>query len=202
MNMTIKNFSPISIAVTCLILTQVAWARDYVPPPSGPYQSSVVINHSTIDGEPQQVYKFPPADILTDGNAARGSGFLSDSGPGPDDTEQKQPDQERRVGMIPPQSTLPGAGNQLAPGSSPYQWQVPQTYDPYQSSAPAWNGYNTGNVPAYKQNVWQQTPQYGYAPQYPYSYGQPNQYNANNYPFYGMPSPWNVMPKNPFFSDR
>ncbi len=183
-----------------LMAMHSASARDYIPPPNGPYQSSVVINNSIVDGEQQQVYKFPPADILIDEKPEPGSDFVSQSEGQRRDSQGPLagPGADNQADLQQPQSMMTGPQFQRAPEDY-YQWQAPQgnSYNAMQR----WGNYQ-GAAPNYNPNVWQQNPQYGYPQQYPYSYGTPNQYNGVNNPFYGMPSPWNVMPKNPFFSDK
>jgi hypothetical protein len=194
----IKQITSIITGVLLLSVSVAVQARDYVPPPSGPYQPLVVINNSPADKSQQQVYKFPPPDILledrnTHPDLSYQPGHQIDEGPQIAPAKIKPPMSQQQLMESKRMQPMPQSG-----GYS--QWQIPgqggQT-----GTNPGWYGYQ-GLAPNYNQNVWQQQPGYGYQQQYPYSYGTPNQYNGAYNPFYGMPSPWNVMPKNPFFSDK
>jgi hypothetical protein len=200
MHTDIKQILPIMSTVLLLVISVAVQARDYVPPPSGPYQPLVVINNSPADESQQQVYKFPPPDILLeDRNTRPGGAYQSDH-------QIDEPGAQIAPAMVEPpmnqpQQVMEPQRIQPMPQASGYsQWQMPQQGG-QAGTNPGWYGYQ-GSPQNYNQNVWQQQPGYGYQQQYPYSYGAPNQYNGANTPFYGMPSPWTVMPKTPFFSDK
>jgi hypothetical protein len=202
MGTDIKQITVIPTTVLLLVTSLAVAARDYVPPPSGPYQSSVVINSSSDDDSQQQVYKFPPPDILLDESNTR-SEFVNPPGPLVSEPQQQNApvisdslmNQQRR------QPAVNSQGSRPMPDAYS-QWQLPQQSGQVNPGT-GWYGYQgQGRLPNYNQNVWQPAPGYGYQQQYPYSYGAPYQYNGNNSPFYGMPSPWNVTNKNPFFSDK
>jgi hypothetical protein len=201
MGTSIKQITPIITTVLLLFVSATVQGRDYVPPPNGPYQPSVVINNSQVDDSQQHVYKFPPPDMLLDVNK-KPSDF--DYQPELRGNEPRQQMAPETVKPIRNQQQSPLMNSQTMPplpNPDAYSaWQLQQG-GRSNNAAPGW-GYQEG-TPNYNQNVWQQqAPGYGYQQQYPYSYGYPNQYNGTNNQFYGMPSPWNVMPKNPFFSDR
>ncbi len=201
MGADLKQITVITTAVLLSVINVAVEGRDYVPPPSGPYQSSIVINNSAEGGDTQQqVYKFPSPEMLLDDSHTR-SEFVNQ----PDIQIDEPPSQNSAASIDAPMNrqqqypVMNPQGSQSMPDGYT-QWQLPQqSRQPSPSSA--WYGYQ-GAAPNYNQNVWQQVPGYGYPQQNPYSYGAPYQYNGANSPFNGMPSPWNVMPKNPFFSDR
>lgn len=196
------DIKPIIITALVLAVSTVSQARDYVPPPTGPYQSSVVINNSLANESTQQIYKFPPPDILQEDRNIPTQRFS------PSDPEMTDNGQHELPAMIDtpmkparPNQQLNFESRPMMPEYNNYSpWQPPQGGQA--ATAPGWYGNYQGANPNYNQQIWQQAPGYGYQQQYPYSYGAPNQYNGANNPFYGMPSPWNVMPKNMFFSDK
>lgn len=178
-------------------------ARDYVPPPNGPYQSTVVIDNTASGQSDHQVYKFPPPDILMDEKLPQNkldrpplNRPQADSMPYPDSAAVPQPAQQ-------PAMDYPSAGYTNPNQPPANQWQVTPGVQPgaYPGNWYGGNGYPAPNS-GYNQNQWQQAPGYGYQQQYPYSYGNTYPYNGTNSTFNGMPSPWSVMPKNPFFSDK
>lgn len=200
MHTDIKQITPIITTVLLLAVSVVVQARDYVPPPSGPYQPTVVINNSPADESQQQVYKFPPPDILLEDRNTR-TDFPYQPGHQVDKADLQSAPAMVEPPMNQQQQVMESQRMQSMPQADGYsQWQIPQQSG-QAATNPGWYGYQ-GSTPNYNQNVWQQRPGYGYQQQYPYSYGAPNQYNGANTPFYGMPSPWTVMPKTPFFSDK
>lgn len=160
----------------------LAVAQDYIPPPTGPYQSSVVINRmdrSTSDQD--RIYRFPPADLVE---------------PPPPIIEDEQATAEVRArqpitgsAQAGQAAQVPGSGSagnyrQAYPSPQEYpsaaQWGYPYNYG---------SGWNT-NPPAYPY-----PPAY---PQQPYPYGY-NQYDSTNNFFPGMPTPWTDNPMQQFF---
>jgi hypothetical protein len=192
-----KQLVPIISVISGLLISQSVLARDYVPPPSGPYQSSIVVNNSQDGDSQQKVYKFPPPDILLDDSGSRAD-FLQPPDPVGEVSGQAAPPVMQAPLAAQPQLVPPNAPLQTGQGQF-YQPQTVPSWSPDTRSG--WYGYQ-GNVPNYNQNVWQQSPAYGYPQQYPYQYRGGNQYNGANNPFNGMPSPWNVMRSNPFFTDN
>ena len=201
--MTNKHFHTALITSLLVLVPLSAAGSNYVPPPTGPYQSSVIINSSDqFSVEQPQVYKFPPADLV-------------------DEVYATEPD------LTQPTIDYSGQypqGNELA--NQPSYAPVPSTYydepvmnDPAAaentqfSGAPPSSGYapyanpwgaanaNTIQPPyqsGYQADVWSY-PQGGYSNQYPYM----NRYDrGDNSNYYGMPGPWSMMPNNPFFSGQ
>jgi hypothetical protein len=177
---------------------------EYVPPPSGPYQSSVVItSKSTSEQSDGQVYRFPPADL----------------------TLEPEPD-ESVVNMVVPPRDNPAVDPAGRPMSYPDYAASPRglqtapntqlTQPVYPSLAPnneqgPWSvdpGYSAGMAPG----QYYQQPQgggyypystpggYPYANPYYYQDYQGTRYDTNS-PFGTMPSPWSMMRDNPFFSE-
>ncbi len=191
----------VSITALLLLLPLSISASNYVPPPTGPYESSVVINSvEKFSVEQPQVYKFPPAD-LPDEDYASESGsqpqaFITDSAQYPEAVGAQT------VGNaeVPPSYYDESQGAAygeaiMPPGASP-------VYDPYQNpwgtSAP--NAGQPSYQPGYQAEMWSY-PQGNYPAQYPYNYS--NRYNrGSNNDYYGMPGPWSMMPNNPFFSGQ
>jgi hypothetical protein len=178
---------------------------EYVPPPSGPYQSSVVItSKSSSEQSDGQVYRFPPSDLTFE--------------PEPDEPVVNR-------GRVPPGTNQPG-GPVGATMSYPDFTQAPQdaqagyntpsprpAYPPVtpNNEARQWNAdprYSSGMAPG----QWYQQPQgegyypysapggYPYANPYYYQGYQGSGYDATN-SFGSMPSPWSMMRDNPFFSE-
>ncbi|MDJ0832976.1 MAG: hypothetical protein QNJ69_05600 [Gammaproteobacteria bacterium] len=182
--MKIQSKYGITLSVLMLALSSLAVAQEYVPPPTGPYQPSVVINR-VDQGLPEQnrIYRFPPADLV-------GSAPLMDANPAPP--------REARIENRPPVEPPPRQ-NQTARRSAP---------EAYQQTNP-----QVGNVPANPQwrynpyqydSNWNNNPQaYPYAQGYqrPYPYGY-NQYNGSSNNFFpGMPTPWTDNPMQQFFGN-
>jgi hypothetical protein len=150
----------------------LAQDKDYLPPPTGPYQSSVVINAIEHNSNHEtQVYRFPPADLaMPDREFYQPRDF--ESADQADAFAGRMPDNS-----APPVNALenpaPAANSQSTPvvdmNASP--WAAGQQQLP---AAPA----NTG--------VWANP--YGY-PQYPYGY-----YNGYMPAYPVAPSPWAVSP--------
>lgn len=165
-------------------------ASEYVPPPTGPYQSSVIISSGESSSAQQsQVYKFPPADLIPS---------ISDADRMRKPAWNHTQDREKRDAI---ESFDP------ATGASDYASSISQ----HDSSLMP---QNFTNQPAYQQNPWSYPDQHGYPnqgysgswgqPSYPYYQQYPNgyttPYNNSNNPFSNMPSPWSSMPVQPFFS--
>jgi hypothetical protein len=167
--------------VSCLVTAAVplvAQETGYVPPPSGPYQSSAVVIEGAGDAttSERQVYRFPPSNILM-----------------PEVEPRQFRELERQPVAKPPGIPLP-----------PSTPQIPDSQRTQQPQAEAWvyPDYSTGaqmysapqNWYGYQGGAWQQSaPGYGY-----YPYVAPEQYPQRFAPFDNMPSPWSVIPNNPF----
>jgi hypothetical protein len=184
------------IPLFALLLCSIATAGEYVPPPTGPYKSSVVISGKNLfqSESGTQVYKFPTEEMIqiqrTD----------------PDTHKQvrafKQRDEARppfktatETGLPVPATPVPSANLQNGPA------RLPQSANPGAGGYYANNPWAPGqqSYPYWGQNMWANP---AYAPQQQSPYGYSNQNNNMNSPFYGMPGPWSAMPMQPFFSGR
>ena len=158
-------------------------ANEYLPPPTGPYQSSVVVNTGDNNAA-QKVYRFPPADLVQ--------------------TQPKPP----REGL-PRRFDFPAAPGGVPPVNANSKMPAPVTPREQLSQPP---------MPAMDANPWAVNPQQPFAPDaqgvwgnpygnpygnygpytYPYPYGYGEQHNRNKNFFSNMPSPWSVMPVQPY----
>lgn len=204
----IKPVQLLSGFAVMLISMNVA-AAEYVPPPTGPYQSSIVIDSQNNDRQQQpiQVYRFPPADLFSGSDQAKHSMPLM----------QQQPafnaDVFNQSGQIP----IP-----MDPARQEIMDMNAQYAEPLQDSASLQQQPQAPQSPFYPQlteNPWAvgaQTYQQPYTSPWAaqnYNYPMPYQnmnhnqnYNSNPYnmnePFSGMPQPWQMMPMQPFFSGQ
>ncbi len=174
------------------LFSQIVLAAEYVPPPSGPYKSSGIVNtnlqHSSSSAK---IYRFPsdgliqseprvkskPAYFYRNQRDTKTQDMVTkpviEAAPvAPVITKPVEPDQAIVVKPVSPPMTGHFTGNPWAPDS------MPQSTDHY---------------PGYWNNQ-----QYSYPQQNPYGYG--NQNNFMNNAMNGMPSPWSAMPMQPFFS--
>ena len=202
-----------------LLFVQQVFAGEYVPPPTGPYKSSVVVNKNQItEGNSGQVYKFP-SDNLIQSESRNDPVFLSDrriinlpekkfsnsaqsiatqQAVSEAEIQHQQQSVVSRQSSQPPSSAAPNFTNPWDPESLPQAENYQQNY--YQGDVFRDNYYQ-GN--RYAGNTYPRTQlnsQYAYPQNYPYA--QSNQNNFMNAPFNGMPSPWSSMPMQPFFSGR
>jgi hypothetical protein len=164
----------------------VATANEYVPPPTGPYQSSSIVINSVEENtsEQPQVYRFPPSDLITDEMEQ------SESGP---EVVHAEP-----AGIAPPsvQGRVNSEDYPQQPASMPPVYSQPYNNWARQGMAqpPMDYRYQGG----YQNGTWGYPQQY-----YSYPYSNPEQYDPTNSQYYNnMPSPWSMMPKNPFSSGR
>ena len=166
-----------------LALSTLAFAQDYIPPPTGPYQSSVVINRMDRSMPDQsRIYRFPPADLVEPPPP-----LLDDAEP---PVEARTMEQTRRPLDAPQAVEVPGSNpaadfRQGYPQTQAYPPAAQWGYTPYQYGS----GWNTNAQP------------YVYPPAYPqqaYPYGY-NQYDNRNEFFPGMPTPWTDNPMQQFF---
>ena len=160
-----------AVAAALLLFSSVVAAQtnEYLPPPTGPYQSSVVINAVERDSSHEaQIYRFPPADL---------GGPEFEVRPPVKDLPISRPDAIR----LPPGSAesggLPGVNSEFASDPSVGTAKSPWEGMPAQQ----------GQYPATDPGVWGNP--YGYSA---YPYGYYNGYMANPYP--AAPSPWAVNP--------
>lgn len=188
-----------------LPISSVAQTSEYVPPPTGPYQSSVVINTlQSGAADETHVYKFPSADLIE-----QVTGKPDEIEPESIATDLAFPSEQDFV--EPRTDDVIPSTNQTAPMANtnrpvdvrrPQQAQpVPPAYgsQPYANTVNPWSSSQAPYPNAYQeQNLWAQP--HGRS-QYQYPYGYSQQYNNNTYnsPYEYMPSPWSMMPKNPFF---
>ena len=184
------------ISVGLLLLAGSVIAEDYVPPPTGPYQSSVIINKDSVNsGSSGQVYRFP-SDIMVQTEHKKP----------PLITEASRYEPEQMLSskkLIVPEETIPVKKYSLpvvTPPVKPLAGNI--SGNPWAVDNAIFPNSNVGNggYPQYQyQGNWN-NPQYSYPQQYPYGYN--NQNNFMNNPFSGMPSPWYTMPMQPFFSGK
>ncbi len=180
-------------------------AAEYVPPPAGPYKPAVVVSgtqNSAIKGS-GKVYKFPSEDLMR--AEAPAMPEMDSTRNEPDRTVQNEGLRANLEGQKnatkAPVYSLQNPANVQNPVNSyalnPWAAGVGTTRS--QSVAPP--HYQGAQQPG---QAWY--PQYGYPQQNPYAYGYPNYYgnsnNSANAPFSNMPSPWTMMPMQPFSSGR
>ena len=206
--------NPLSIlcGIVVVFISIDVTALGYVPPPGGPYKSSSVITSPSIESKPTtQVYRFPPEDLIQKSNP-----LLNTMKPMSIDEPQVRPFRDLMLNQpdfpqnftIQGQPTAPqasmennGAGSQPANKATQNPFYPPLQNNPwavgsqeFQNTYPnQWNGQNNN---------------YNYPKQYPnMNQFQNNQQNLNQYlnpnnmntPFSAMPSPWQMMPMQPFF---
>lgn len=171
-----------------LLVSTLVTGNEYIPPPTGPYQSTVVIN--TVDknsAEKKQVYKFPQADLIQPRSVE--PILPSSSNPGLSAEPLKSDSGSYSLPASPGIQGQPGSGNQ---GVQPYY--DPSLYNnPWaENSTPQQQGYQQ---PGYQGQWTNPGGAYGYY-QYPDS-GYSNQYNTMVPPYSRMPTPWSMMPTKP-----
>lgn len=185
-------------------------AIEYVPPPTGPYESSIVINKKSPSSRTERVYKFP-SDSLIQSDRREEAVFLSDTRVEVKPKENKtntyvdssrSKDSVRNQNTQPLQPELPSSANPVAGGLSTNPWapvNLPAA-ELYQQNYYQENSFPGDNYQGYSYPGYPNSPQYVYPQQYPNAYD--NQYNFMNDPFRNMPSPWSGMSMQPFFSGR
>lgn len=185
------------LASMLLLHTGFAPASDYIPPPTGPYQSTIVINEVEQNStHKHQVYKFPQAELFQ----SRDPDF---------ELPRSEPIEEERLPILPaendqfnsyriPDSIIlpPSMGPQSSPMviqqqnpranlTTPQRWYDPTLYNnPWgQNPAPQQQPY---------QGEWNYPDRnYNY---YPSPKMFRNQNNMMNAPFSMMPTPWAMQP--------
>lgn len=171
-----------------LFNSSVTVAGEYVPPPPGPYQSTVIINKNEYQSDNSgQVYKFPSENLIQH-ETADNSTFVTD----------KQTNQLNRETTFPssPVQENPPAVRVHEPAKS-----VPpanQAADDYFATNP-WSSDSQTYPDAYQRNRMNPPP-VTLPQQNPYGYNNQNDFMID--PFNRMPSPWTPMPMQPPFSGR
>lgn len=181
--------------------TGFAPASDYIPPPTGPYQSTIVINAVEQNStQKHQVYKFPQAELFQ----SRDPGF---------ELPRTAPLVKERLPIVPaendpfnayrpPDGVLMTPSMEQQPSPMVNQQQHPGTnlatqqpwYDPTLYNNP-W-----GQNPVPQQQPYQGEWNY---PDRSYNYYPSpnlfqNQKNMMNAPFSAMPAPWAMQPRQPY----
>ena len=183
-----------------LLLSMQATALEYVPPPNGPYQSSSVINSQSIENlHEKQVYRFPPADLMTETRPKlKAQPFFT-----------QPPVVQNPVHTAPPMppfqpiDSAPVANMAQPPFPSDNLSPADDTKQPEDLFYPPLpeNPWAVGTQD-FQNNFQNQWGQQNYQNTQPYQNMNPNYYqnqNNMNTPFSGMPTPWQVMPMQPFF---
>ncbi len=215
MNKALEILPGLSLMILPMLVT-----AQTLPPPGGPYPSTVVaVEPAETTPQPEQL-RFPPPDLV------------APAPPPPSLSEELGPDFKDAATTVDANPTAPVAPSgyppsQSAPAYAPPAYTGGRDYGG--STPPAatagsqqWPGYAPGYPaqPAAPTNAWsaQQPgatyPGYGYG--YPYGYGTPSYgygYPGSGYapegtwndsmqtPFGSMPGPWDSMPKS-FFPGR
>ena len=174
----------------------------YAPPPAGPYKPVVVVSGEAgyTPDSASKVYKFPSEDMIR-GEAPK----LTDL-----PESEKKPafadviEQPHYPGVTPSsrQPAAAAAANSVLPPPQPggvEAWRQSNPWSPLSQPARQQRSQALYQSPGYSPSQsWY--PQYDYSQQqYPYGYGYPN--NTGNSP-YNMPTPWSMMPMQPFFPGR
>ena len=183
-----KTFKFYYLSGFLILLSQQVLAGEYVPPPSGPYKPSVIVdtNHQT-SGSSMKVYRFPSDGLIQ--------------------SEQriKQKYSDNRNTHIQPQHLTkePSFEPPVAPAetSKPVQQVTTQQALPTvnEFAGNPWSPDSEPPISGNYQGYWNNQ-QFSYPQQNPYGYS--NQNNYTNNPFNGMPTPWSAMPMQPFFSGK
>jgi hypothetical protein len=178
--------------LNCLVsgmLLQIAWtvsAGEYIPPPTGPYQSTVVIGIVEQDSaRKHKIYRFPQEDLF---KPEMPHHDLPLPAPAVSEREYLNTMPVPAMPLAPP-AVLPQQDYRAGPNAL-NQWYDPALHNaPWARNAPPQRRPYAGewNYPANG---------YGYN-QYPGMYSQ--RYDMLNAPYSAMPSPWVMQPPfNPF----
>jgi len=203
-----------------LLTLPVTVLAEMLPPPGGPYPSTVVADQPVETAPNPEQLRFPPPDLVA---PAPPPPSLSEE-LGPDFRESPAMDQ----GLPPVAAPAAAPPSQAADYPAPQQPRATSGYD--YATPPAatpgaqgqWPAYGPSypSVPAPQGNAWPGPagsgyPAYGWG-SYPYGYGAPAYgygYPQSGYgtdpgwndsmptPFGSMPGPWDSMPKS-FFPGR
>jgi hypothetical protein len=193
------------LLITCLVSASTGvLAAEYVPPPAGPYKPAVVMSDSsgTSTDDSGKVYKFPNDDLMR--SEAPPMPVLVPPRKEPVKTVHNErlnagSEMQKKAAKAPTFSSQSPANIQNPANSYAVNPWAAGAFQSQSSVAPP--RYQSAQQPG---QAWY--PPYGYPQQNPYAYGYPNYYgNSNNSadaPFSTMPSPWTMMPMQPFFSGR
>ena len=213
----------LQLVIGQLAISQLVSASEYVPPPTGPYKSVIVINNEQSQtGNSDQIYKFPSDSLIQSEPQRDEAVFLTDKRIMnlPQDFNSEATiavaPQQRDMSPQPvdpqklPELTKPGTFSRqysrnpwAAAGPLPDSAASQGNY--YQGGGYQGNLYQGSDYPGnyYQGNYYQgnmYNPQYAYPRQNPYANN--NQNNFMNDSFNNMPSPWTVMPMQSFFSGK
>jgi len=173
--------------------SQPILAAEYVPPPSGPYKSSGIVNTSLQQSNSSaKIYRFPSDGLIQSEPRIKPTYF--DRGQRdfkPRNIMATKPVIEAPI--VPPVITKP-----VEPAQVTVAKPAPAPMTGNFTSNP-WAPDSMPQPPANYPGNWNNQ-QYSYPQQNPYGYG--NQNNFMNNAMNGMPSPWSAMPMQPFFSGK
>lgn len=172
-----------------LLMPLLGAADEYIPPPTGPYQSTVIINEVEQNSpEKHQVYKFPQAELFEPRNIDPALPSSSNRGLAVDSL------QSGSGSYYNPGAVMSGSSVTQQQGGAGGQ-AIQPFYDPSLYNNP-WAESSSPQQPRYQGQWNYPNSSYGYY-QYPYG-GYSNQYNPQGAPYSSMPSPWSMMPTKPF----
>lgn len=191
------------ICYSLMLVVSYSYADDYVAPPPGPYQSSVVIHqydrtvNESLESQQQKVYKFPAADlfepVVEPGTQNRNpdNQFFNDLA-FPSESSLYRSQVDDQTSEVPAQ-LMPGIENQQSgtsvpdnPYTAPFQYGNPWATNQSRSITNYSDGWGRNQYPG----------------NYPNHYGYNNPSNMMNNTNSFMPSPWSMMPMQPFSSGR
>ena len=207
---TVQKIYLMAVGVVALGYSSLMLAQEYVPPPAGPYKPEVIVSDApalSSEKSAEKVYKFPSEDLIR-GEAPPALSFDTPAASGQQSEQRINHQSAQRSNNT---ATHTGSGAAI-PGSnyhSSAQASQPTT-DRLHDSNPWAPSVSTmqPQQPVYRGSSSWYPPQYGYGypQQYPYGYGTQDYYgnaqNDANAPFSNMPTPWNMMPMQPFFPGR
>lgn len=220
------------LSFACLgILSMPLAAQDNLPPPGGPYPSTVTVEKSSSPGQSEPQLRFPPPDLVepvppppslseelgpdfvdstasssdlspTNAVTHQGNRFAPDSGQGVFPQPSAQPYANSPGGYPSGPATNPA----VSPGQGSYAYPAPSAPPARVWPSQPSTGYSGNTYPG---NSWSTYPYYGY-PSTGYGYSYPGTgYGTNpgwtgdnmQTPFGTMPGPWDSMPRS-FFPGR
>jgi hypothetical protein len=201
----------LTTVIVCGVLacSGFAWA-EYVPPPSGPYQSSVVItSKDTTEQNNEHIYRFPPADLNIQEDDTAPLSLESSDPPSGMSNNSSLPAQYLEYRSEPalndaprpdlrdysPPAPYPNANAAGSPIIQQQGYSAPA--NPGQGRQGPW--YDKPQGQAY--NPYSGQSYYPYSNPYYYQEYRDSRYEDQYSPFGTMPSPWSMMRDNPFFSE-
>lgn len=209
MRSAMNSWSYLSSCLLVLV-SPFSSANEYIPPPTGPYQSSVVIR--SIEQSPLQykamqqgsgpqiqVYKFPSADLFEQEAPSQLEINRARQREKPEaslDIPTEAPVSQTKTDVVPRQRQYPAPPDFRGQGSRSNVSGQPAARS-FQYSNP-WSANHAPEQRGYP-DVWGNP---GYPDTYQYPYGYSDQYNSMNAPNYRMPSPWSAMPMQPYNPGR